>query len=78
MIQVIIKDNYVIDRIVADSDFVYPFPHDLMIEDTDTNIHIGDWYEESEGIFYRPVNAIPPDVPDELKPQEEPEEEWTI
>ena len=78
MIQVIIKDNYVIDRIVADSDFVYPLPHDLMIEDSDTNIHIGDWYEESEGIFYRPVNAIPPDVPDELKPQEEPEEEWTI
>ena len=75
MIQVIIKDNYVIDRIVADSDFVYPFPHDLMIEDTDTNIHIGDWYEESEGIFYRPVNAIPPDVPDELKRQEEPEQE---
>ena len=74
MIQVIIKDNYVIDRIVADSDFVYPLPHDLMIEDTDTNIYVGDWYEESEGIFYRPVNAIPPDVPDELKPQEEPEE----
>lgn len=74
MIQVIIKNNYVIDRIVADSDFVYPFPHDLMIEDSDTNIYIGDWYEEEEGIFYRPVNAIPPDVPDELKPQEEPEE----
>lgn len=74
MIQVIIKNNYVIDRIVADSDFVYPHPHDLMIEDSDTNIYIGDWYEETEGIFYRPVNAIPPDVPDELKPQEEPEE----
>jgi hypothetical protein len=71
MIQVIIKNNYVIDRIVADSDFVYPHPHDLMIEDSDTNIYIGDWYEESEGIFYRPINAIPPDVPDELKPQEE-------
>jgi hypothetical protein len=70
MIQVIIKNNYVIDRIVADSDFVYPHPHDLMIEDSDTNIYIGDWYEEEEGIFYRPVNAIPPDVPDELKPQE--------
>jgi hypothetical protein len=74
MIQVIIKNNYVIDRIIADSDFVYPHPHDLMIEDSDTNIYIGDWYEETEGIFYRPVNAIPPDVPDELKPQEEPQE----
>jgi hypothetical protein len=70
MIQIIVKDNYVIDRIVASSDFVYPNPHDLMIEDTDTNIHIGDWYEESEGIFYRPINDIPPDIPDELKPQE--------
>lgn len=66
MIQAIIKDNYVIDRIVADSDFVYPFAHDLMIEDVDNNIHIGDWYEESEGIFYRPVNGTPPDVPTEL------------
>jgi len=75
MIQVIIKDNYVINRIVADSDFVYPFPHDLMIEDVDTNIHIGDWYEESEGIFYRPITATPPDVPDELKPQDSIEEE---
>ena len=70
MIQIIVKDNYVIDRIVAGSDFVYPNPHDLMVEDTDTNIHIGDWYEESVGIFYRPINDIPPDVPDELKPQE--------
>jgi hypothetical protein len=73
MIQVIIKDNYVIDRIVADSDFVYPYPHDLMIEDTDMTICIGDWYEADENIFYRPITAIPPDIPDELKPQE-PEE----
>lgn len=74
MIQVIIKDNYVIDRIVADSDFVYPYPHDLMIEDKDLTIYIGDWYEEAEGIFYRPINAIPPDVPDEIKPQNTEEE----
>jgi hypothetical protein len=66
MIQAIIKQNYVVDRIVADSDFVYPFEHDFMIEDVDNNIHIGDWYEESEGLFYRPVNGTPPDVPDEL------------
>lgn len=68
MIQAIIKSNYVIDRIVADANFVYPHPYDLMIEDTDNNIHIGDWYEQAEGIFYRPINAVPPDVPEELTP----------
>jgi hypothetical protein len=70
MIYVIVKGGYVIDRILADQGFVYPHPHDLMIEDENRVVAIGDWYEEEEGIFYRPVNAIPPDVPDELKPQE--------
>ena len=74
MIFVIVKSNYVVDRIMADASFTYPHPHDVMLEDIGACIHIGDWYEEAEGIFYRPINAIPPDVPDELKPQEEPEE----
>jgi hypothetical protein len=63
MIYVIIKSNYVIDRIIADAGFVYPHPHDLMLQDTELNLHIGDWYEESEGIFYRPINGVPPDYP---------------
>jgi hypothetical protein len=63
MIFVIVKDNYVIDRIVADAGFAYPYPHDFMIEDVDQNIHIGDWHEQAEDIFYRPVTAIPPDSP---------------
>ena len=67
MIQVIIKNNYVIDRIVAESDFIYPHPHDLMIEDSDAKIYIGDWYEESENIFYRPITGLPPDLPIELQ-----------
>lgn len=70
MIFAIVKSNYVVDRVIGDADYVYPFLHDLQVEDTENIIHIGDWYEEEEGIFYRPVNAIPPDVPDELKPQE--------
>jgi len=38
------------------------------VEDTEQNIHIGDWYEEAEGLFYRPVTGTPPDVPIELQP----------
>jgi hypothetical protein len=68
MIFVIVKDNYVIDRIVADADFVYPHPHDLVVEDVELNIYIGDWYEEAENIFYRPITGLPPDIPIELQP----------
>lgn len=68
MIYVIIKDNYVVNRIVSDSVPVdYPFPHDKIIEDIDQCLFIGDWYEESEDFFYRPI-GIPADLPDELKP----------
>lgn len=72
MIYVIIKDNYVIDRVVADSEFVYPLPHNLIVEDVYMNINIGDWYEESEDIFYRPITKNPPDWPEELIPVEQP------
>jgi hypothetical protein len=63
MIYVVIKGNYVIDRILTDETPAYPHSHDLIIEDIDQNIHIGDWYEEAENIFYRPVTGIPPDYP---------------
>lgn len=69
MIYVILRDNYVVNRIVADAmPTEYPHPHDLILEDVDTNIYIGDWYEEAEGLFYRPVTGTPPDVPIELQP----------
>ena len=74
MIFVIVKNNYVIDRVIADASFTYPHPHDVMLEDVGACIHIGDWYEEAEGIFYRPINGVPPDVPDEIKPQNTEEE----
>jgi len=73
MIFVIVRNNYVVDRIVADADFVYPHPHDLMVHDTDQVVYIGDWYEADEGIFYRPVNGTPPDWPAELVPPSEEE-----
>jgi len=66
MIYAILKDGYVINRILADETPVYPFPHDYIYEDVEGITYIGDWYEESEGLFYRPVNGIPPDVPSEL------------
>ena len=63
----IIKDNYVINRVAwgGITNWEYPFPHDLIIEDINCNVGIGDWYEESEGIFYRPLST-PPDLPEEL------------
>lgn len=57
----VIKQNYVIDVINHQS---YSADHDVIIEN-DGNANIGDWYEASEGIFYRPLST-PPDVPAEL------------
>jgi hypothetical protein len=61
----VIKDNYVIDYVVWDgvTPYVYPFPHDLLKEDIDRIAGIGDWYEMSEDIFYRPLGKTPPDFP---------------
>lgn len=63
----VIKDGYVINRVTWDgiTNWVYPFPHDLVIEDINNNVGIGDWYDEAEGIFYKPL-SIPPDWPEEL------------
>jgi hypothetical protein len=66
MVYAILKSGYVINRIIADETPIYPHPHDWIFEDAEGYTHIGDWYEESEGLFYRPVNGIPPDVPSEL------------
>ena len=61
----IVKQNYVIDKITWDQqmypDYVYFFSYDSMIEDINENVGIGDWYESSEGIFYRPLST-PPDL----------------
>lgn len=65
-IYVVIKSNYVIDRIYWNPqtypDYQYPFEHDLFLEDINQNINIGDWYDSAEGIFYRPLST-PPDWP---------------
>ena len=74
MIYAIIKQGYVINRILADSKPDYPFPHDWIFEDVDHYTHIGDWYEEAEGIFYRPIGS-PEDWPDELKPPQQEQDE---
>jgi len=75
MILCIVKNNYVIDRIVIEPEnletYNYPLPHDFVIEDVDLTIFIGDWYEESEDIFYRPIGKIPPDSPFYEDPTEE-------
>jgi hypothetical protein len=67
MVLCIIKDNYVINRIkIAPEDFedyTYPGDHDLIIEDVDMIIHIGDWWEVAESKFYRPIGGTPEDSP---------------
>lgn len=67
MIYAILKDGYVINRILADEMPTYPFPHDSIYEDVEGITYIGDWYEESEGLFYRPI-GIPLDWPEQLQP----------
>jgi hypothetical protein len=60
----ILKSNYVIDVIMWDGVTLYthPFPYDTMVEDTEYTVGLGDWYEASEGVFYRPLST-PPDFP---------------
>lgn len=74
MIYAIIKGGYVIDRILANEMPDYPHPHDWIFEDTECITYIGDWYEEAEGIFYRPIGN-PEDWPDELKPPQQEQDE---
>jgi hypothetical protein len=60
----VLKDNYVINTVEWDGviPYTYPYPHDYLTQDPDDLAGIGDWYETSEGIFYRPLKT-PPDFP---------------
>lgn len=64
----VLKNNYVIAKVVWDgvTPWQYPYPHDQLIEDVNCNIGVGYWYEATENMFYVPI-GIPPDLPDELK-----------
>jgi len=68
----VIKEGYVLNVVewdpVAAPDWTYPFTHDSVVLDANGNAGIGDWYETAESIFYRPINAQPPDWPQELLP----------
>lgn len=63
-----IKNNYVINAFLWDgvTEYTYPDPECTVIRDETEMIGIGDWYEESEGIFYRPIGKTPPDYPTEI------------
>ena len=67
MIYLIIKNNYVINRIEWDGVTEIEHGGDTAIEDINENISIGDWYEESEEVFYSP-RSKPEDInlPEEL------------
>ena len=61
----IIKNNYVITKVVWDgvTEWDYPYPYDFKMEDTEGILNTGDWYEASEDMFYRPLGKLPPDFP---------------
>jgi hypothetical protein len=57
----IVENNYAVNAVMAEG------PESILIEDVlivpSDSAHIGDWYEQAEGIFYRPIGTIPPDSP---------------
>jgi hypothetical protein len=59
-IALVVEKNYVINRIVVADDYTLAEGQHF---DEQENVGIGDWYEEAEGIFYRPINGVPPDSP---------------
>jgi|JI7StandDraft_1071085.scaffolds.fasta_scaffold253918_2 hypothetical protein len=63
----VIREGYVINRVIWDGimPWSYSLPQDLIVEDVNCNVSIGDWYESLEGIFYKPLST-PPDLPEEL------------
>jgi hypothetical protein len=63
----ILKSNYVVDVIMWDgvTPYTHPFPYDTMVEDIEYTVGLGDWYEELENTFYRPLST-PPDFPPQL------------
>lgn len=60
----VIKNNYIIDDIEWDgiTSYIYPKPHDSLMNGDNNPAGIGDWYEPTEGVFYRPLTT-PPDWP---------------
>lgn len=60
----ILKSNYVIGVIIWDgiTPIQYPDEYDSMMQDDSYNVGIGDWYESTENVFYRPLTT-PPDYP---------------
>lgn len=66
----VIKDGYVIDIVLwddtANPDWQYPHPHDYLVHDEHERVMKGDWYQEDEDLFYRPLGT-PPDLPSELQ-----------
>ena len=60
----VMRNNYVINVIFWDgvTPYSYPEPYDELREDSSESINIGDWYEPTENVFYRPLTT-PPDYP---------------
>jgi hypothetical protein len=67
MIYLIIKSNYVTNRIQWDGIEEIQHDGDLILQDKMENVCIGDWYEEAEDVFYGPRSKPNDDaMPEEL------------
>lgn len=63
----IIKGGYVVNIVIAEADWQPPADgHDVCVQDPSDCVCIGDWYEQREELFYRPLGR-PNDLPPELQ-----------
>jgi len=64
-----IKNNYVVNAFIWDgiTEYTYPDPECVIMEDIEQKIGIGMWYEEPEDVFYMPISKPnDPNYPEEL------------
>jgi len=56
---IVVKSGYAIAKLMleVDTPFIYPDPYDIIVVDATDTVEVGDWYEEAEDIFYRPING---------------------
>jgi hypothetical protein len=58
----VIKDNYVINAILWDgaTPYTYPEPHDLLLPDVAETVSIGDYYDPTDGTFWKKSGDLNP------------------
>lgn len=64
----VMKDSYVIARVVWDgvTPWIYPYDYDELVEDVEKEVGVSYWYDSLEGKFKRRDEGIAPPPPPEL------------